>query len=73
MGELRIAESEVREPPVERENVPLVDLLGRPAHHLEMKRLIVDGLHDRQLTRHGHQSEDARRADKEPRREPPPG
>src|SRR4029077_7727881 len=72
--ELRVAEAEIRKPPVEREHVALVKLLYRPSHHLEMQGLVVERLDDRQLTRHGQETEDTCDDDEQPRcRTPPPG
>ena len=70
--ELRVAKAEIRKPPVELQHVALVNLLHRPAHHLEMHGLVVERLDDRQLARHGQETEDTRNDDEQPRCTTPP-
>ena len=72
MGELRVAETQERIPPVEWEELPVVHLLHRPRHHLEVNSLIVHRLDGGELGRQRQQAERARATDKQPRREPQP-
>ena len=73
MGELGHPEVQIGKPAVERERIAVLNLLHGPPHHLVVKRLVVDRLDDRQLTRERYQTECAGARDEEPRGEMPPG